>query len=146
LQQYLWKQPAIQHPQVSRELISAYGCSSSVTSATRAILTNNDFSLGGGGPSECNDMHHNNSECIVVLSTGWYSRGSRCNIMMRITASNRSKTTKVVDECDCMNDCDKEHVYQPPCQNNVADASDAIWNALGLNIDNHMVLITWTMA
>ncbi|MQM01396.1 hypothetical protein Taro_034157 [Colocasia esculenta] len=72
-----------------------YRCSPPVTSATRAVLTNNDFSAGGdgGGPSECDGRYHSNSERIVALSTGWYSGGSRCNSMIRITASNGRSTT-----------------------------------------------------
>ncbi|MQM01404.1 hypothetical protein Taro_034158 [Colocasia esculenta] len=126
-----------------------YRCSPPVTSATPAVLTNNDFSAGGdgGGPSECDGRYHSNSKHIVALSTGWYSGGSRCHRMIRITASNgRSTTAKVVDECDSMNGCDEEHAHQPPCPNNVVDASNAVWHALGLNIDDGVVPITWTMA
>ncbi|MQM05346.1 hypothetical protein Taro_038153 [Colocasia esculenta] len=131
------------------ESYPTYRCSPPVTSATPAVLTNNDFSEGGdgGGPSECDERYHSNSERVVALSTGWYSGGSRCNRMIRITARNgRSTTAKVVDECDSMNGCDKEHDYQPPCRNNVVDGSDAVWNALGLNIDDGVVPITWVMA
>ncbi|OWM73781.1 hypothetical protein CDL15_Pgr026885 [Punica granatum] len=46
-----------------------YQCSPPVTSWTRATLTENDFSEGGG-PSECDDNYHSNSEHIVALSTG----------------------------------------------------------------------------
>ena len=126
-----------------------YSCSPPVTTATSAMLTNNDFSAGGdgGGPSECDNKYHSNSESIVALSTGWYNGGSRCSKLIRITAQNgRSTTAKVVDECDSRNGCDAEHAFQPPCKNNIVDASDAVWNALGLNIDDGVVPITWTMA
>ena len=126
-----------------------YTCSPPVTSSTKARLTNNDFSEGGdgGGPSECDEKYHNNSERIVALSTGWYNRGSRCGKMIRITASNgRSVTAKVVDECDSMRGCDKEHANQPPCRNNIVDGSDAVWSALGLNKDVGVVDVTWSMA
>ncbi|KAL3750965.1 hypothetical protein ACJRO7_011879 [Eucalyptus globulus] len=48
-----------------------YRCSPPVTSSTRATLTNDDFSKGGdgGGPSECDNSYHKNSELIVALST-----------------------------------------------------------------------------
>ncbi|KAK2988803.1 hypothetical protein RJ640_004105 [Escallonia rubra] len=125
-----------------------YECSPKVTSSTPAKLTNNDFSEGGdgGGPSECDGQYHANSERVVALSTGWYSGGSRCGKMVRITASNgESVTAKIVDECDSMNGCDQEHAGQPPCKNNIVDASNAVWNALGLNIDLGVVDVTWSM-
>ncbi|KAK6936076.1 hypothetical protein RJ641_033106 [Dillenia turbinata] len=126
-----------------------YECSPQVTSSTPATLTNNDFSEGGdgGGPSECDGKYHDNSEQIVALSTGWYAGGSRCGQWIEITASNgRSARAKVVDECDSMNGCDAEHAYQPPCRNNIVDASDAVWNALGLDTNTGAVPISWSMA
>ena len=126
-----------------------YTCSPPVTSSTEARLTNNDFSEGGegGDPSECDEKYHNNSERIVALSTGWYNGGSRCGKMIRITASNgRSVTAKVVDECDSIRGCDKEHAYLLPCPNNIVDGSDAVWSALGLNKDVGVLDVTWSMA
>ncbi|KAK9002986.1 hypothetical protein V6N11_060560 [Hibiscus sabdariffa] len=126
-----------------------YTCSPPVTSSTRAKLTNNDFSQGGdgGGPSECDEHYHENSELIVALSTGWYNGGSRCGKMILIRASNgRSVKAKVVDECDSRHGCDEEHAYQPPCKNNIVDGSDAVWSALGLNKDVGIVDVTWSMA
>jgi len=38
----------------------------------------------------------------------------------------------VVDECDSKRGCDAEHDFQPPCPNNVVDASKAVWKALGV--------------
>ncbi|XP_044483817.1 kiwellin-like [Mangifera indica] len=125
-----------------------YKCSPPVSSSTKAKLTNNDFSEGGdgGGPSKCDDKYHSNSEAIVALSTGWFNGGSRCGKMIKITASNgKTVEAKVVDECDSMNGCDKEHAYQPPCENNIVDASNAVWNALGLDINDGAVHITWSM-
>ncbi|PON66567.1 RlpA-like double-psi beta-barrel domain containing protein [Parasponia andersonii] len=84
-----------------------YTCSPPVTSSTRAKLTNNDFTEGGGGPSECDESYHSNDEKVVALSTGWHNGGSRCGKMKRITASNgRSTAAKVVDECDSQRGCD----------------------------------------
>ncbi|PNX56644.1 ripening-related protein 2-like, partial [Trifolium pratense] len=28
--------------------------------------------------------------------------------------------------------CDEDHDYQPPCPNNIVDASKAVWKALGV--------------
>lgn len=52
---------------------------------------------------------------------------------------------KVVDECDSRNGCDEEHAGQPPCENNIVDGSDAVWNALGLNKDEGVTSVTWSM-
>ncbi|WJX69481.1 hypothetical protein P8452_53716 [Trifolium repens] len=126
-----------------------YECSPPVTSSTQASLTFNDFSEGGdgGGPSECDGQYHDNSERVVALSTGWYNGGSRCGQLISITAENGMSTTaKVVDECDSVNGCDAEHAGQPPCHNNIVDGSVAVWNALGLNTDDGVVPVTWTMA
>ncbi|KAJ4725076.1 Kiwellin [Melia azedarach] len=126
-----------------------YTCSPPVTSSTEAKLTNNDFSKGGdgGGPSECDEQYHDNSEKVVALSTGWYNGGSRCGKMVKITANNgNSVMAKVVDECDSMRGCDEEHAYQPPCGNNIVDGSDAVWNALGLDKNIGIVDVTWSMA
>ena len=50
-----------------------------------------------------------------------------------------------MDECDSMRGCDKEHAGQPPCKNNIVDGSDAVWEALGLNKDDGIVDVTWSM-
>ncbi|XVE79796.1 hypothetical protein DITRI_Ditri14bG0084500 [Diplodiscus trichospermus] len=129
--------------------VPTYRCSPPVTSSTKARLTNNDFSEGGdgGGPSECDGRYHGSSERIVALSTGWYNGGSRCGKNIRITARNgRSVIAKVVDECDSMHGCDKEHAYQPPCGNDIVDGSDAVWTALELDKNEGVVNVTWSMA
>ncbi|XP_054808235.1 kiwellin-like [Prosopis cineraria] len=115
---------------------------------TRAILTVNDFGPGGdgSGPSECDKKFHPNGR-VVALSTGWYHNRSRCFKNIRITANNgRSTVAKVVDECDSVNGCDKEHAYQPPCKNNIVDASDLVWKDLQLDTAEGEVAVTWTMA
>jgi hypothetical protein len=126
-----------------------YKCSPPVTSTTKAKLTLNDFSEGGegGAPSECDERYHAKTERVVALSTGWYDGGSRCGRMIKITASNgKSVTAKVVDECDTLHGCDREHGFLPPCENNIVDGSDAVWEALGLNKDLGIVPVTWSMA
>ncbi|KAG8371305.1 hypothetical protein BUALT_Bualt13G0073900 [Buddleja alternifolia] len=126
-----------------------YTCSPPISSSTPAKLTWNDFSEGGNGgaQSECDNKYHQNSESVVALSTGWYNGGSRCGQMIRITARNgRSTTAKMVDECDSRNGCDSEHDGQPPCDNNIVDGSDAVWKALGLDVDIGVVPVTWQTA
>ncbi|XP_022140319.1 ripening-related protein grip22-like [Momordica charantia] len=126
-----------------------FKCSPRVTSSTRAILTNNDFSKGGDGgdPSECDGKFHDNSHPIVALSTGWYNGGSRCGRKIRITARNgRSVLAKVVDECDTINGCGKAHAHQPPCRNNIVDGSNGVWHALGLEIDVGEEPVIWSDA
>ena len=44
----------------------------------------------------------------------------------------RALELKVVDECDSTKGCDGDHDYQPPCNNNIVDASKAIWDVLGV--------------
>uniref|UniRef100_A0A6N2MDN0 Kiwellin-like n=1 Tax=Salix viminalis TaxID=40686 RepID=A0A6N2MDN0_SALVM len=124
------------------------GCRSSGT-LTCAKLTLNNFSEGGdgGAPSECDESYHAKTELVVALSTGWYAGGSKCGQMIRITAATGSSVTaKVVDECDSEHGCDGEHAYQPPCENNVVDGSDAVWEALGLDKDKGVESVKWSMA
>ncbi|KAH1073682.1 hypothetical protein J1N35_026010 [Gossypium stocksii] len=52
---------------------------------------------------------------------------------------------KVVNECDSTMGCDDEHDFQPPCANNIVDASDAVWDALGVCGDKRGEMeIYWT--
>jgi hypothetical protein len=65
--------------------------------------------------------------------------------MVQVTASNgRSVLAKVVDECDSVNGCDKEHNFEPPCPPNVVDGSPAVWKALGLDDGFGEVKVTWS--
>ncbi|KAJ0046604.1 hypothetical protein Pint_03703 [Pistacia integerrima] len=65
----------------------------------------------------------------------------------KIRASNgKNVIAKVVDECDSVNGCDHDHDYPPPCSNDIVDGSDAVWHALGLNIEVGVVDVTWSMA
>ena len=129
------------------QYIPIYICSPKITSSTSAILVTNDFSEGGGGPSECDGKYHNNSDLIVGLSTGWYNSGRLCGKMIKIMASNngRSVLAKVVDECDSMQGCDEEHSGQVPCGNNIINASDAVWTALGLDKNFGEENVTWSI-
>ncbi|XP_078166898.1 putative ripening-related protein 1 [Carex rostrata] len=130
----------------SGQMYPQYQCSPDVSDATPAILTVNSFKDGGDGgdKSACDESWHDDSEMVVALSTGWYSAGSRCLKNIRINANGNSVIAKVVDECDSMNGCDEEHAYQPPCRNNIVDASQAVWNALGISDGEYD--ITWSDA
>ncbi|TVT97910.1 hypothetical protein EJB05_56836, partial [Eragrostis curvula] len=124
-----------------------YRCSPPVTSSTKATLTLNSFAKGqdGGGPSECDNEFHSDQEKVVALSTGWFSNMARCGHRIKITATNgNSVYAKVVDECDSVHGCDDEHNFEPPCDNNIVDASPAVWNALGLDKNVGMADITWS--
>nr|GMD76812.1 putative ripening-related protein 1 [Ipomoea batatas]GMD82358.1 putative ripening-related protein 1 [Ipomoea batatas] len=112
------------------KMYTTYKCSPPVTGNTKATLTLNSFQKGGDG----------------ALSTGWYSGGSRCLNHIKISANERSVTAMVVDECDSTMGCDDEHDYQPPCENNIVDASKAVWEALGLDQNEGEHDITWTDA
>ncbi|OAY81848.1 putative ripening-related protein 4 [Ananas comosus] len=132
---------------VPGKLYPQYRCSPPVTARTPATMTLNSFARGGdgGGPSECDNKYHPDHEMVVALSTGWFDRSSRCLKNIRIAAANgRSVLAKVVDECDSVHGCDEEHDFQPPCPNNVVDASPAVWKALGIpkKVGEHR--ITWS--
>ncbi|KAL4567093.1 hypothetical protein LXL04_022666 [Taraxacum kok-saghyz] len=113
---------------------TTYTCSPVVNTHTEATLTINDFEKGGdgGAPSECDNKYHSNNTPVVALSTGWYNNGKRCSKFVNIHYKGKSVKAKVVDECDSTVGCDADHGYQPPCPNNVVDASKAVWKALGV--------------
>ncbi|KAJ1295026.1 hypothetical protein BS78_01G191800 [Paspalum vaginatum] len=125
-----------------------FRCSPPVSAKTPAVLTVNSFEKGkdGGGPSECDNRFHKDSEMVVALSSGWLRLDGtrRCGKMVRVTANGRSVLAKVVDECDSVNGCDKEHNFEPPCANNVVDGSPAVWKALGLRESIGEFKITWS--
>ncbi|GFY90282.1 hypothetical protein Acr_07g0004790 [Actinidia rufa] len=134
---------------VEGKLYPIYRCSPTVSSNTKAVLTLNSFQAGGdgGGPSECDNQYHSDDTPVVALSTGWYSKGRRCLNDIIISANGRSVRAKVVDECDSTMGCDGVHDYQPPCNNNIVDASKAVWEALDVSRDNWGELdITWSDA
>nr|XP_010933191.1 putative ripening-related protein 1 [Elaeis guineensis] len=126
-----------------------YRCSPPVTEATHATMTIKSFEEGGdgGGPSECDGKYHSDNETVVALSTGWYHHGSRCGRNIRIHANGNSVLAKVVDECDSVNGCDADHDFQPPCDNNIVDASRAVWDALKIPLSQvGDYEITWSDA
>ena len=131
------------------QLYTKYKCSPPVSSHTKAYLTLNGFEKDedGGAPSECDNHYHSDDTPVVALSTGWYNKGSRCLNNITITANGRSVVAMVVDECDSTMGCDSDHDYQPPCRNNIVDASRAVWKALGVPHGQWGGLdITWTDA
>ncbi|KAK6120895.1 hypothetical protein DH2020_045352 [Rehmannia glutinosa] len=111
-----------------------YKCSPKVSARTKAVLTINGFGKGadGGGPSECDGKYHSDDTPIVALSTGWFNKRNRCFKNIIIHGNGKSVSAMVVDQCDSTRGCDKEHDYQPPCPNNIVDASRAVWKALGV--------------
>ncbi|KAK2998351.1 hypothetical protein RJ639_023477 [Escallonia herrerae] len=131
------------------EFYTTYKCSPAVSSGTKATLTLNSFQKGGdgGGPSECDGQYYSDDTPVVALSTGWYSGGGRCHNNIMKSANGRSVKAMVVNECDSTMGCDKDHDYQPPCRDNIVDASKAVWKALGVPADNWGELdITWSDA
>ncbi|KAJ0967355.1 hypothetical protein J5N97_024272 [Dioscorea zingiberensis] len=116
----------------SDQIYPQFTCSPPVTEETQATMTLNSFAANGdgGGKSKCDESYHSNSELIVALSTGWFDNSSRCKKKIRINANGKSVLAEVVDECDSVNGCDAEHDFQPPCRNNIVDASQAVWDAL----------------
>ena len=116
------------------KLYTTYKCSPRVTSHTKAVLTLNSFEKGGdgGAPSECDKKYHSDNTPVVALSTGWFNNMERCLQNITIYGNGKSVKAMVVDECDSTAGCDSDHDYQPPCSNNIVDASKAIWKALGV--------------
>ncbi|GKE46006.1 putative ripening-related protein 1 [Tanacetum coccineum] len=114
--------------------------------ASRDRWYNDSFLKGGdgGGTSECDNQYHSIDTPVIVLSTEWYKGGDRCHKNITINGNGRSVEAMVVDECDSTMGCDVDHDYPPPCPNNIADASEAVWKALGVSEDNWGDLdITW---
>lgn len=116
----------------ANKFYTVYKCSPPVSKRTKAILTQNDFEKGGdgGGPSECDNKFHSNKIPVVALSTGWFNGMKRCHKNITIFGNGRSVRTMVVDECDSTMGCDSDHGFQPPCPNNIVDASAAVWESL----------------
>ncbi|CAN0908485.1 KWL1 [Linum grandiflorum] len=117
---------------------TTFTCSPSVTAHTKATLTWNSFEKGGSGgaPSECDNQYHSDDKPVVALSTGWFNNKSRCLNFINIHGNGKTVRAMVVDECDSRKGCDSDHDYQPPCPNNIVDASKAVWKALGVPEDN----------
>ncbi|KAJ4812069.1 Ripening-related protein 3 [Rhynchospora pubera] len=131
------------------QFYTIYDCSPPVTTNTQATMTLNSFAKDrdGGYPSKCDGKYHADTEMVVALSTGWYNNGSRCNRNIRIHGNGKSVLAKVVDECDSLHGCDDEHAFQPPCHNNIVDASQAVWDQLGYKGDEvGEAPITWSDA
>ncbi|CAM8984464.1 unnamed protein product [Rhodiola kirilowii] len=128
-----------------------YKCSPPVSASTKATLTINSFQAGGegGGPSECDNKYHDDNTPVVALSTGWFNQMKRCGKFIKINAKGKSVRAKVVDECDSTEGCDSVHAYQPPCQNNIVDASKAVWKSLGVSPSDPnwgWMQVTWSDA
>ncbi|XP_058086435.1 kiwellin-1-like [Magnolia sinica] len=132
-------------------IYTTYKCSPPVSNQTKAVLTINSFEEGGdgGAPSECDNKYHDEDTPVVALSTGWFKANNqwRCLNKIIIHGNGHSVEAMVVDECDSTMGCDTNHDYQPPCPNNIVDASKAVWKALGVPKSNWGGLdITWTDA
>ncbi|OAY59818.1 kiwellin-1 [Manihot esculenta] len=128
-----------------------YKCSPPVTKHTKATLTINSFEKGGdgGAPSECDGKFHSDHKPVVALSTGWFNNMKRCHKFIKIHGNGRSVKAMVVDECDSTMGCDKDHDFQPPCPNNIVDASKAVWKALGVKESDDrfgFMDVTWSDA
>ncbi|KAJ7962370.1 RlpA-like double-psi beta-barrel domain containing protein [Quillaja saponaria] len=120
------------------KMYTTYKCSPPVSGQTKAYLTLNSFEKNGdgGAPSECDNKFHSDDTPVIALSTGWFNKKSRCHNNITISANGRSVVAMVVDECDSTMGCDSDHDYQPPCPNNIVDASKAVWKALRVPHDS----------
>ncbi|GJS63712.1 putative RlpA-like double-psi beta-barrel domain-containing protein [Tanacetum coccineum] len=105
----------------------------------KATMTINGFEKGGsgGGPSKCDGKYHSDNTPVVALSTQWYNHGKRCEKFINIYYKDRSVKAKVVDECDSARGCD----------NDIVDASKAVWNALRVPKSQwYETKVTWSDA
>lgn len=95
-------------------------------------MTINSFQKGGdgGAPGKCDNKYHSDDKPVVALSTGWFSNKKRCLDFVSVYGNGKSVKAMVVDECDSTMGCDADHDYQPPCGNNIVEASKAVWKAL----------------
>ncbi|CAI0445391.1 unnamed protein product, partial [Linum tenue] len=84
----------------------------------------NSFEAGGSGgdASECDNQYHSDDKPIFALSKGWFNKKSRCLNFINIHGNDNTVRAMAVDECDS----------QPPCPNNIFDASKAVWKASGV--------------
>ncbi|XP_027337386.1 putative ripening-related protein 2 [Abrus precatorius] len=130
------------------EFYTTFKCSPPVSRRTKAIPTLNNFEKGGdgGGPSECDNKFHSDKTPVVALSTGWFNNRKKCHHNITIFANGKRVNAMVVDECDSTIGCDAEHDFQPPCPNNVVDASKAVWKALDVPEDKGEFDIHWSDA
>ncbi|MBA0635108.1 hypothetical protein Godav_024808, partial [Gossypium davidsonii] len=73
---------------------NTYTCSPLVSSHTKEILTLNGFGPkeDSGGPCECDNNCHKDSELIVALSTGWFNK-KKTGVMMNTITSLRVPIT-----------------------------------------------------
>lgn len=128
------------------QIYPTYTFSPQASGSTGATLTLNSFEKGkdGGAASSCDNQYHSDDLPIVALSTGWYSGGSRCQKSIMVNGNGNRVIAVVVDECDSTMGCDDEHDYQPPCGNDIVDASSAVWKALGVQGGWGNITITWS--
>ncbi|GLJ05635.1 hypothetical protein SUGI_0021880 [Cryptomeria japonica] len=80
---------------------------------------------------------------VFLLSMSIAECGRRDGGRMLAAYKGRSVQAMVVDECDSFAGCDEDHDYQPPCPNNIVDASLVVWKALGVD-DIGEMSITWS--
>jgi hypothetical protein len=102
------------------------------------MTVNNFDEAEGAEPAECDGKFHRNKDMVVALSTRWYAEGRRCHKPIRITSRHNGRTVEaiVVDECDSKHGC----------KDNIVDASEGVWRALGLNSNVGDVPVTWSDA
>ncbi|XP_051121128.1 putative ripening-related protein 2 [Andrographis paniculata] len=117
---------------------TTYRCSPAVSESTKAVLNLNGFEKGGDGysPARCDHKYHSDSTPVVALSTGWYNRGRRCLKNITISGNGKSVDAMVVDECVSSIGCNADSDYLPPCGNNIVGASEAVWKALGVPVED----------
>ena len=96
-------------------------CSPPVTGQTKAVLTQGSFHFS----------LFRSTAMAGHQSTGWFKfkHQKRCIKNTTIYGNGRSVQAMAVDECDSTMGWDKDHDFQPRCDDNIIDASRAVWEA-----------------
>ncbi|GMN64210.1 hypothetical protein TIFTF001_033285 [Ficus carica] len=107
----------------------AYG-NAAPSRQNREVLTSLSTALTPAGMvavSACVPLRQH--PCRGAVNGGFDNR-SRCNKNIITNGNGQSVKAMVVDECNSTMGCYNVHDYQPPCRENIIDASRAVWEAL----------------
>ncbi|RVW30612.1 putative ripening-related protein 1 [Vitis vinifera] len=111
---------------------------------TLIVVSKASFTLHTSAHQQCLAIPR---QCSLLTAL---RRAEMAGLHLNVTESIHSDDTPVValstGMCDSTMGCDEDHDYQPPCPNNIVDASKAVWEALGVPLADWGELdITWTL-
>lgn len=95
-------------------------------------------------------VHQSVTKNATMTTSRWWHYlpdGITMEDVATTSGNGRSVVAMVVNECDSIEGCDEDHDYQPPCPNNIVNASKALWKAFEVHEDNWRGIdITWADA